>query len=183
VGPRVKGHAFRSVMTSARNLRGDPFVDRAVQRVPEATQRMLPAVVVGGWYPTAAYRDLLGALRDEAGSTEIVREIGRACTDADVGSVWRVVIKLVSPESVLAGSGRYFSNIYSQGAVTIVDRRRGHAIASWDGCAGFGALMWEEIVASSGRLLELAGAQDVRLHVLSGGGDDEPSMRLEAWWT
>lgn len=183
--PHVKGHAFRSVVGAARDLHGDAFADAVLARLPAETREAFEyrRIVASGWYPTRWYVAVLAALRDEAGRRDIVRDVGRACVDADVGSVWRLVMKVASPETVFASSSRYFSNIYDPGKLTILERRPGHVLARWHECEGFSQLMWEEIVASCERLLELAGAREVRIHVRTGGADQAAGMEAEAWWS
>jgi hypothetical protein len=49
-------------------------------------------------------------------------------------------------------------------------------------CVGWDHNMWMELAGSCAALLEIAGARDVELHIVSGGLDGNPHATFEARW-
>jgi hypothetical protein len=185
-GSCVKGVAFRSVYASLGKLRGAA----AQQATLDASSEELRdgfrygAIVPGGWYPVALYKDLFRAVRTATGEgKELVHEIGRQCTRNDMSGIYSVLAKLISPQSLFSLSQRVFSNYYSLGAVKVTESRQGYSHAKWTGCTGFDENMWTEILGSCVQLLEIGGASHVRARVLSGGQDGMDHMEAAAHWS
>ena len=68
------------------------------------------------------------------------------------------LIKLVSPQALLAMSQRVFNTYYDTGRFAIVHSERGHDQARCGNCVGWDANMWMELAGSCESLLEIAGA-------------------------
>jgi hypothetical protein len=113
----------------------------------------------------------------------VARQIGRLTVKHDMRSVYKqLFLKLVSPQLLLSFSARLFNTYYDTGSLTIVESRRGYSLARLEGCVGFDANMWTEIIGASASMLEVAGAKEVRMHMRSGGHDGEDTMDMEAHW-
>lgn len=184
--PRVKGIAFRTVVKTLDQLRGDAVVERALRKLPAYLGDGLRhnTISASNWYPIDWYRDLFSAIVSTTGEGEaIVREIGHRAAYADMSSVYKGIYKLLSPEVVLALSARLFSNYYDTGSVKIVESREHFVRATWTGCVGFDRNLWLEVLASCETYLELSGAHDVRTLVHSGAGANDDHMDVRAQWT
>jgi hypothetical protein len=184
--PRVKGIAFRTVVKTLEQLRGEALVDRALRQLPAYLGDGLRhnTITASNWYPIDWYRDLFAAIVATTGEGEaIVRELGHRAAYADMSSVYKGIYKLLSPEVVLALSARLFSNYYDTGTVRIVESREHFVRAAWSGCVGFDRNLWLEVLASCETYLELSGAQQVRTHIQSGAGANDDHMDVCAQWT
>jgi hypothetical protein len=183
--PRVKGVAFRSVLSALEQLRGRAAVDLAITRMPDELSQALRygTVLPTGWYPTAWYRAMWAGVRAATGEgLDLARHIGREAIRSDMTGLYRLVFKMFSPETVLSQSRRMFNNYYSHGSLEVIDSRSGYGKAIWRGCEGFDRMMWVEILGSSEELLELAGAKFVRVQLLRGGQDGDDFADAEARW-
>ena len=184
--PRVKGVAFRSVMNSAETLRGPGTRDRCFEVMERevADELKYGRLIPSGWYPIAWYRAMwAGVLEGTGGGPELVRQVGFECMRLDTAGVYRMVMRLLSPETVFAASSRFYSSYYDTGSLTITERSHGFCRASWKGCLGFNRTMWLEVVASGEALIELAGGKNVRHRIVSGGRDGDPDTVSEMRWT
>lgn len=181
----MKGVAFKSVLAALDERFGAVAVAEMYRSLPPADAAWLQyKVVATGWYPTSRYRSMWSAIAAAAGGhgDDLARQIGRVCMQRDMGGVYRLVFKLLSPETVLSLSGKMFSNYYDTGTLSIVEARPGLARAAFKGCVGWSRLMWMEILGASEMLLELGGARELRVNYTSRVGDDTESVELLARW-
>lgn len=185
-GSRVKGVAFRSVLSSLRTLRGRAVEANVLARLGDDLSNAVKygGLVVGGWYPIAWYQDLLHVIRASTGEgSELVFEVGQQCSRDDLSGIYRYLVKLLAPETVFSWSQRLFSNYYSMGSVEVVASGKGHTRARWQNCTGFDENMWTEILGSSSEILAIAGARDVDIRRIAGGKNGCDWMEAEARWT
>lgn len=184
--PQVKGIAFRTIEHCFMQLCGGTANERArglmTKEVAEAYRygTLLPA----SWYPISWYRDVFRAFRAVAAAgPDLPRRIGALAVRHDMrGAHKRLLAWLASPQTLLSLSQRVFNTYYDTGTVEIVDSRSGHVRMRARGCIGWDQNMWSELAGSSQALLEVAGAQHVRLRNRAGGRDGDPECELEAHW-
>lgn len=183
--PNVKGVAFKSVLAALDEQVGPGALAAMHERLAGTDSEVLKyRIVATGWYPISLYRSMWAAIAETTtGPAEaLAKQIGRACMQRDMNGVYRLVFKLLSPETVLSLSSKMFSNYYDTGTLTVVEARAGVARASFRGCAGWSRLMWMEILGSSEMTLEMGGARDLRINYASRIGDDCESVDLLARW-
>lgn len=184
--PQVKGVAFRSIMRCLENLHGEATVGATLQKLPPCIAEgfRYGTITATAWYPIEWYRELFRAIVAATGDSErVVRKLGRESAKFDLGGVYSVAFKLVSPQAVLELSTRLFSNYYDTGTVRIVESRPGFVLAHWSNCVGFDRNLWLEVISACEEYLELAGAKNVRCHVTTGGGSEDTHMDAQAHWT
>jgi hypothetical protein len=184
--PQVKGVAFRSVYASLGKLRGEAVQRALLETVNEELRHGFAyrSIVPGGWYAIELYKELLRGIRSATGeSKELVYEIGRQCTRDDMSGIYSVIAKLISPQSLWSLSQRVFSSYYSVGTVKMTETRNGYSHAAWTNCKGFDENMWTEVLGSCVQLLEIGGAKDVCIRVLSGGRNGNDHMEAAAHWS
>jgi hypothetical protein len=183
--PHVKGVAFRSTLNALRGVRGSDAVAATLDQLeaPFAESLRLGGLSASAWYPLASYRALLAAARRATRSgPELLRALGREASLTDFRGVYRVVAFVLSPQRLIAQAPRAWALYFDSGAIEIVEAREGMARARYTNCAGFDRNVWERAIGGSLGLLEVCGAQHVRLRVVSGGGDGDDSLDLEARW-
>ncbi|MBX3248569.1 MAG: hypothetical protein KF901_15435 [Myxococcales bacterium] len=182
--PRVKGVAFRSVLGAADALAGPEVVAAALHALGPDDANMLQLEVVPiGWYPLALYRRLLASLEGASGRGDaFLRELGAASVDRDIKTVYRVFFRVLSPETVLGLSGKFFNQYYDTGTLSVAERGRGFARIEYRGCEGFDRRVWSELLAGAEATLRIAGARSVRSRVLQGGGDGDIDTTIEGTW-
>ncbi len=185
-GPRVKGVAFRSADLSFTELKGEEARAKAHElMVPEARDAFrYGALLASSWYPIEWYRDMFRAFRTVTGEgLELVREIGQRSVRHDMSSIYkRIFVKVISPETLLGISARLFNNYYDTGTLEVVESKQGYARIALRGCVGWDQNMFTEIIGSTQAFLEVAGATNIRSHLLSGGQDGDTGMEAHAFW-
>jgi hypothetical protein len=185
-GPRVKGVAFRTIGQCLSELRGAEVRARAHSLmqgdVGQAYRDGL--LLAASWYPISWYREAFRAFRAAAGEgLELPRAIGKRAVVIDFRGVHKqLVAKVLSPQMLLEMGQRVFNTYYDTGRLEVLEARKGYAKARVTGCVGWDANMWSELYGSCEAQLEIAGAQHVRLHVLSGGTDADTASEFEARW-
>jgi hypothetical protein len=182
---KVKGLAFRSAMRALAAMRGQEALDRALKAMhPEIRQPLrYGAIVAPRWYPVALYREMWRGIRAGTGEgPEIARLIGRESTKSDLNFVHKLLLKMLSPQTLAAAGTRLFSSFYEPGKAEI-ESRPGYSHARYFQCPGFDRSMWMECLGASEIVLELAGTKNVRCRISAGGQDGDDYAEVEAHWT
>lgn len=183
--PRAKGVNFRTFIKVLRKLRGERVAEAALDLAPDELARSFRAGLVfsGNWYPLAWYAELHRAAQRASGAgPELARTIGLEATRDDLSGIYRIFLLVVSPEFVLNKAPLLFNTYYDTGTMTVSESSRGWARARWSGCTGFDRNVWQDVVGSCQAGLEAAGAKDVTMTVMTGGGDGDAVMELESRW-
>ncbi len=184
--PRVKGVAFRTINHCFSELRGAEVCARSHLLMQDDVGRAYRdgLILAATWYPTSWYRDAFRAFRAATGEgLDLPRAIGKRAVFHDMRGVHKQLLaKIVSPQMLLEMGQRVFHTYYDTGQLEVLESRKGYARVRLTGCIGWDANMWSELCGSCEGQLEIAGAQHVRLRVLSGGGDTDADAEFEARW-
>jgi hypothetical protein len=89
---------------------------------------------------------------------------------------------LISPERLFSRSAGIFSRYFSSGRFDVIESRSGFVRGRWSECCGFDANLWAEVIGSSRRMLELAGAKGVVTAIVAGGEDGDDFMEVTGTW-
>jgi hypothetical protein len=185
-GPRVKGVAFRSSIDAFKRVRGAVAFEAVRARLPpelaDALDRGL--ILHSGWFPIEWYAGMFAAMRAATGEgPELLTLLGEVSVEIDFRGVYRALLRLLSPERLFARSTAIFSRYFSAGCYEVIESRAGFVRGRWVGCQGFDANLWAEVIGSSRRMLELAGAKGVVTQVVAGGRDADDFMEVTGTWT
>jgi len=184
--PQVKGVAFRSTLTGLQRLRGEAATQSVLEALPGELGKIVRfgGLAASAWYPMSSYRALLATIRQVTrGGPDLLRAVGRESSYDDFRGVYRVVAFVLAPERLIQQAPRAWSLYFDAGGLDVVEARDGMACARFFGCFGFDRNVWERAMGGSQGLLEVCGAKNVRLRVVSGGGDGDDRLELEARWT
>src|SRR6476646_9143975 len=117
--PRVKGFAFETTLRELEALRGATVAHTVRERLPRELSD--GALLANGWYPLAWYRALLSSIREvTAEGHDLVRLLGHRAVHADLSSIHRSVLKLLSAKTITQIGGRYFQRVYDTGSMEVV---------------------------------------------------------------
>ena len=183
--PKVKGLAFRSVMDSVEELGGAPARQRVLENLPTELRKSFDyrSVLAGNWYPIEDYAALWRGVHKAMGNrSDTAHKVGRACVVRDVGGVHKFIISFLSRETVVALSARLFRLYYDTGKASteLVGQRM--AKVTFEGCVGFSALMWAEVVGSTEMFTEIGSKVSARAFLERGGGDGDPGAVIAVSW-
>jgi hypothetical protein len=171
------------VLSVGAELLGEETMGRVFASLPSDEREKLRYHVINtGWYPVSLYRTLLGAIMRTSGEGyELVRRIGAGAIRRDVTGVYRLVFKILSPETIFSVTGRFFNTYYDTGAIRVQGQHHS-ARAVYEGCVGFDQAMWEELAGSGEELFRLAGGKDPKLTIVRGGQDGHAHCEMIGEW-
>jgi hypothetical protein len=183
--PQIKGVVFRAFMRFLRDGYGEEAVTRVLSLLPPELADKLRADILftGNWYPLAWYRQMHAAAQEATGAgSELARAKGHAGVTRDLSGIYKIFLRIVSPEFVIGRSAQLFNLYYDTGTMEVLDKRNGGARARWRGCVGFDHNIWVDVLGGCEAALTAAGAKNVRLTVVSGGREGDENMEAEARW-
>jgi hypothetical protein len=183
--PRVKGVAFQTVLKLVEKSRGPEVIAGAVAAMPEEVARAIrySEIIAAGWYPVAWYRAMWTALLATAAEGDpFVRTLGRDAVDHDLGSIYRALLRVLTPKTAVSVGMKHFGQIYDTGRVRVGEPTSASVRLDFEGCTDFDHTMWVEILGSCERLVELAGGKGAHSIIIGGGGDGEDRCHAKVQW-
>lgn len=179
----MKGQALVAFERTLLELKGAAAMDALAPHLPPEVERAMRSreVLPVGWYPIEWFAALHTAGQKLHGAS-ISREIGRAATRHDVTTLYRFILRFMSPDTLVNQMGRIFRMVVDTGEAVVEESRSGTARVRFSGCHGATRGTWEDMVGSTEVLIELCGGRDVTGRVVDGGGDGEGSMTCVFTW-
>lgn len=172
-------------MTALETLRGAEALRAAIAEAkgPAGDALRAGSIVSSGWYPAEWYVELHAAIhRSLKVGPEFSRALSKQATKADINSVYRFVLRFISPSTLLAQMPRVWG-LYVQGAtIELADRRDNAVRFLMLGLHGYSRAAWEDLAGGAEAVLECAGARDVRARITSGGKDGDVNAEIEVFW-
>lgn len=178
----IKGVALKGTLDFLRARAGEDGVARALAALPEEIRAPLSkSILATSFYPLPWLVALQAETLRVAGldSKEGLRLIGRFAAESAVTGVYRIFLKVGSPEFILGKSSRMFGN-YFQGvgaeAFRMAELRPGFGRLELARYPGGHPDFCRRLDGYFERVLELSGAKEVRIHhsrcaFVPGGGD------------
>lgn len=183
--PMVKGLVFKNALRELTALEGAAVAQKVVEQLsPELRDGIrLGTITPGTWVPLAWQREFAAVMaRCSKRGPAVLREIGKRTIAHDMSGVYRVFTRLLGPERLLSVSSRFFNQYYDRGTARIVESRKGFVIAEWVECEGFDEALWSMVIGGCEAILEGCNAEQVRIHVIDGGGNNDQHLRLRGHW-
>lgn len=182
---RTKGVSLKSFLATLERLHGRAAVEKTISSLTNEPRDAISygKVVAGGWYPIGWFKELHAAAQRAVGAgPELSRRIGYEGTRADFRGVYKFVASMFSPETLIKQSARVWKTYWDGGEFMIEEAGPGRVRARCARCFGFDANLWQNVIGGVQSALEIAGARDVELRVVSGGATGDTAMELEAEW-
>ncbi len=179
---RVKGSVLLHVLQAAQDVDRSGLRDAAVGRLGGEVAECMRSggPIATAWYPVSWHRDILGAIVRCAG-TGGLRDVVRRSTRDSVGRIHRVVVRMLTPDTLISRSSNLFSSFF-EGTVSAAPRGAGRTEIDWRGCFGFDRNCWLAQVHTVEEMIAMSGAKVLRKSVLSGGADGDSEMTLDVAW-
>lgn len=181
--PRVKGLAFRSVLSALEALEGPEVLSRVREHLPPNTGRTLAALTANAWYPLEAYSDLWASIQSVTGNRrDLPRAIGFRATELDLTLIHHMAFAALSVSTVITISTRLFNMYYDTGRArcAMVSARRIRVTLS--GCEGFTEWMWTEVRGGVECFAAKASKSRASSVLVSGGTDGSPDCVIDVYW-
>jgi len=183
MGIRVKGQGFVGFERTIVELKGPQAMTALMPHLPADVVLVLRnrEILSVGWYPIEWYASIHSAAQALHGES-ISREIGRAATRHDVTTLYRFILRFLSPTTLIGQMKRLHAMIADGGDVVVEENRDGAARVRFTACAGGNRGTWEDMLGSFETLLELCGGRNVVARAIAGGNDGDPGMTCVLTW-
>jgi hypothetical protein len=183
VEAQVRGAVLLGVGTAVPILWGpDAWKGVLAKLEPALAQKLTRGeIVTSGWYPATwfvALHDAVHALHGQGSAAKL----GRQTSIQDVNTLFKFVLKMLSAELVISQAPRLWGTMYKGISLTESSREKGRLTARIGPLLNSSPLVFEDWLESLATFLELAGAKNVRKHVLSGGGAKDAHLEFELRW-
>lgn len=124
---QIKGTALRGLLKHAREGGHPGGIPGALAALPAPSRGVFAQrILASGWYPYAAYADLLEALVGSTGDRSAhLRELGRWLAAQDAGTTFKVVALFASVETMLQRSSLFWTRHCDAGVFETVDVQKG----------------------------------------------------------
>jgi hypothetical protein len=183
MGIRVKGQAIVAFERTLAELKGPDAMSALAPHLGSELVQVIKnrEVLSVGWYPIEWYAALHDAAQNVHGAA-ISREIGRAATRHDVTTLYRFILRFLSPTTLVSQIKRIFGMAFDGGEVVIEENKSGSARIRFVGCPGSNRGVWEDMLGSIETLLELCGGRESSARVVAGGSDGDAAMTCVLTW-
>jgi hypothetical protein len=182
---QTKGISLNGILKSLEALYGaETYRETVAALGGELGERVrMGALLSGGWYPLAWYRELHATAQMVTGRrADLARELSRAATLADFRGVYRLLTFVLSPRAILRKAPSVWNRYYDRGKVEIGEAGDTFTVVRVSDCEGFDLSLWEDVTGGCLGVTEACGGKDVRATLLGGGRDGDPGMQVELRW-
>ncbi len=179
---RVKGSLLLATLD---RLRATDVLDRVLERVSGGVATELARVILPmAWFPLPVYLELLRAAERELGGTEgtLIVRLGRATADRELTTTHRLSLQNATPAMAVERIPQVFRSYHAPGHVSVELLGAGTCRVE---AHGIEPDTFTHALLMSGfypRMLELAGAQDVRAAITSCRERGEPATATSLRW-
>ena len=181
----MKGLSLRNYPLVLADMRGAEIAAKMMAELPEQLRFDLDTgvIVPSGWYPVAWKRELHQAGRKVTGEPRLARLMGNEMTKRDLTGIYRAVVRIASPATVIGASARIFSRYLRPGRMSIIEHGEGFARVLFENCHDFDENMWNDVFGGCEAALELTRSKIVRVRVEEGGQDGDTTTIITGAWT
>ncbi len=169
---RIKGAAFHQLVHSYGEVRGAAFRASVIEHVPgaggEALRRkelLASSMVPIDWYVSM----LRTAAELSGGGLAFTRQLGHHSAAHDIGTIHRVVFRLLSIDTIVHQIPRLIALYYDGGRGELVGHDPGRIRLRFRDFAGFDDHTWHDFTGGAEAMIAATGVESVRGRITSGG--------------
>jgi hypothetical protein len=168
----IKGVAVRQLLDTYEEMRGKPFREDVIAATPGPAGEALRVggIIAAGMVPMEWYRAVLTTAAElSRGGVAFTRDVGRRSAERDIGTIHRMVFRLMSPDLMSRQIPRLLGLYFDGGRGVVESREPGRLRIRFTEMHGFDALVWNDFFGGIEAMLAAAGAKSPRVRVLEGG--------------
>jgi len=183
---QVKGSALTSTLRFARERFGENGLREVLARLdPEDRARVEAGVLVSSWYP---FRLMLSVMREThavygASLPHLYREMGRASADYSLTTIYKIFVRIGSPQFTLGKAARVFQSYYDTGTMEAIVNERGHTVLELRDFGEPAPEFCERLMGWLERTLELTGGRDLKGAHPRCRHRGDPTCQFEGYWS
>ena len=177
--------AFANLRSYLLDRHGPEVLAAVLERAPGRAGRELQTgmLSVTAWYPVSELAGLYDRCVEVTGAgLTLPFEAGRAAMKGSVPVIFRMFLRILSPELVVRRAMSIFRRFYDGGGPRVIEHGPQHVVVRFTGCHGFTRLLWEDIRGATHGTLEVAGAKGIAVSFAAGGAEGDSEATLEASW-
>ena len=184
--PAVKGRALIDAVGFVRERHGQRGVDAVVDVLDAQAREILRGTLLANdWYPLDVLTSFTaaGVRLYNGGDEDVLVDRSERVVEAQLGGIYRVFIRLGSPEFILKRLGT-ISQTYFQGidiAPQLDGERR--AVVRYTGFSPQHRIMEPVIVGFYRKALQLSGAKDVTVRIMTPISAAKGFLEIEVTWS
>ncbi len=186
IAVEVKGTAIITIPLFIKDRFGEGGLNQWIDALTPEARTVYPAsVLVSSWYPLKEF--LIDPLRRMcdlfyAGDLKGARESGRFSADYSLKGIYKIFVKLGSPEFMLRRAGTILPIYYAPSEMKVVECRKGQGIMQITKFPGMDQVLETRIAGWMERAIEISGGKQPNIKItksLTGG--DSLSEFLATW--
>lgn len=183
--PEAKASGFNSTVRSLRAMLPPSAFERVVRSLPAATTELVqrPPLPLE-WIPVQRYADLIEAALREGfgGDEERIVDVGRRMIVGDLKTIYRMFIKLLSPQYVIQRSARlWLTYNRNNGFVRVKQTGPQSCEVHYESVRGIYAGHWAYQRGVILGVIEATGYRHVAVKVLKGGRSEHDMVLHTSW--
>jgi len=186
VGATIKGSAVLDAVNAIKARSGDETYQRIVATLDEEDQALFKgASAPGDWCPLDAFMRFVEAdLRESAGGDErALIERSERIIDGQLHGIYRLFVKLGSPEFVLKRISIVHMTYFNGVQVEIISLKPGRAVLRYTGFEPPHRLIGYSIIGFYRKALQISGAKEVEASFPTPIGDARGYAELVVTWS
>lgn len=180
----LRGSVIKEARTWIQTVYGDELYSRALSRVSADDRAALAGTILAGsWYPVDAWTRVLAEvavevqLKTARSQSDFYLQLVRESGGKTVKTVYKFLLELFSPQSVVSRIPMLFNRLYSEGTFEVVENETGRAVVRYrDASPVFRENIRQMLHTSIIALLEMNGVKDIQTSILR---DDVSRGKLE----
>ena len=181
----AKGTIFLNARAFVTRRFGAEAWSALVSSLPSHAREALAEIVAMGWYDAGLQPAVYSAMQARLGRGEptVLRELARFAADEDLHGIYRMFLRFASPGYVLEKGMAYWSRFQSTGEWSVDRASSTRAMAVLRGFSTADAAVCHYLAAYMTRMMELAGARDVRVEHVRCRARGEADCAFDGAWS
>lgn len=186
IAMEVKGAAIITVPLFIKDRFGEGGLSQWVNALTPATRKVYPAsVLVSSWYPLKEF--LIEPIRRMcdlfyAGDLKGARESGRFSADYSLKGIYKIFVKLGSPEFMLRRAGTILPIYYTPSEMKVVECRKGQGIMQITRFQSMDQALEIRIAGWMERAIEISGGKQPNIKITKSLTAGDPLSEFLATW-
>jgi hypothetical protein len=182
----VKGTAIITIPLFIKDRFGEGGLAQWIDALTPEVRKVYPAsVLVSSWYPLKEF--LIEPLRRMcdlfyAGDLKGARESGRFSADYSLKGIYKIFVKLGSPEFMLRRAGTILPIYYTPSEMTVVECRKGQGIMQITQFPDMDQVLEIRIAGWMERAIEISGGKQPNIKITKSLTAGDPLSEFLATW-
>ena len=181
----VKGSVFYSTFLSIEQVFGAQVAQGILTHLQGVVgERLrLRSIVDSAWYPIGWVSEIDARIEEALHRVDAnpLYRLATAGVRRDLKGMYRIFVKMLTPQMVISSAPRLFKQYYRGGEVQVVRSEPGLALVEFTQWAGFTANTWTRCLGGCEAAVVACGATGVHGRWLTGGLHE--NAKLEITWT